>query len=77
MSVYPITGRIYQHFKGNLYVVDGVAKNSETQEEWVEYHCCATGQRWVRPLEMWSDTVKLPEAPGYLRACKRFQLYTS
>ena len=48
----------YQHFKGNLYEVIGVARHSETLEEMVV--CRALyGEYglWVRPAAMWTETV--------------------
>ena len=32
-----IVNRVYKHFKGDLYIVVGVAKDSEEQEEYVIY----------------------------------------
>lgn len=51
---------IYRHYKGNRYEVIGVAKHSETEESLVVYRALY-GQRglWVRPLEMFRDTVNL------------------
>jgi hypothetical protein len=50
-----VTG-IYQHFKGGLYIVEGVGKHSETQEEMVVYRN-DEGDFWVRPASMFLETV--------------------
>ncbi|MBQ1278827.1 MAG: DUF1653 domain-containing protein [Clostridia bacterium] len=48
----------YRHFKGNLYEVIGVARHSETLEEMVVYRALyGEGGLWVRPAEMFCDTV--------------------
>jgi hypothetical protein len=61
MSVQP--GR-YQHYKGKYYVVFGVAKHSETEEELVVYRT-DYGDRslWVRPLTMFTETVEVNGVP--------------
>ncbi len=51
---------LYKHYKGNLYEVIGIARHSETLEEFVVYK--ATYQKegenlWVRPLAMFLETV--------------------
>ncbi len=48
----------YRHFKGGVYEVIGVAKNSETEEEVVVYRAMY-GERtlFVRPREMFSEAV--------------------
>lgn len=60
----------YRHFKGNEYEVLGVAKHSETLEEYVVYKAlygeCGL---WVRPASMWNETV---EKDG--KTFKRFEL---
>jgi len=56
----PIKLGEYEHYKGNRYEVIGVAKHSETLEEMVVYRALY-GERglWVRPLEMFSETIKI------------------
>lgn len=51
------TGR-YRHYKGNEYIVLGVARHSETEEELVVYRQ-DYGEKglWVRPLGMFLETV--------------------
>ena len=49
----------YRHYKGNDYIVVGVAKHSETQEELVVYRQdYGDGGLWVRPKEMFLETVQ-------------------
>ena len=49
----------YRHFKGNEYDVIGTAKHSETLEEYVVYKALyGEGGLWVRPKEMWNETVE-------------------
>lgn len=49
----------YRHFKGNEYEVLGVARNSETMEEFVIYRALY-GERglWIRPLDMFVSQVE-------------------
>ena len=48
----------YKHFKGNEYEVIGIAKHSETLEEMVVYRALyGEGGIWVRPRNMWNETV--------------------
>lgn len=48
----------YRHYKGPLYEVQGLARHSET-EEWLVVYRPHYGERglWVRPLQMFSETV--------------------
>lgn len=49
----------YRHFKGNEYEVIGTARHSETLEEYVVYKALyGDGGLWVRPKEMWNETVE-------------------
>lgn len=51
---------IYQHYKGQLYQVFHVARHSETREDLVVYQCLYDDySMWVRPLEMFKETVEL------------------
>ena len=53
----------YQHFKGGIYEVMGVAKHSENStEELVIYKREKDGSLWARPVSMWSEHV---ERDGY------------
>ena len=53
----------YRHFKGNEYRVLGMARHSETMEPMVVYQALyGEGGLWVRPANMWSETV---ERDGY------------
>ena len=48
----------YRHFKGREYEVLGVARHSETEEEFVVYKpLYGEGDLWIRPLEMFVETV--------------------
>lgn len=49
----------YRHYKGPLYDVLGLARHSET-EEWLVVYRPQYGERglWVRPLEMFTETVE-------------------
>jgi hypothetical protein len=48
----------YRHYKGNLYEVIGVAKHSETEEEYVVYRALYGGyDLWIRPKRMFLEKV--------------------
>lgn len=48
----------YRHFKGNEYALIGTARHSETLELMVVYRALyGEGGLWVRPAEMWTETV--------------------
>ncbi len=65
-----LIGRMFRHFKGNLYRLEGFAKDSETLEEMVVYRALyGDGGLWVRPAKMFFETV---ERDG--KTMKRFEL---
>lgn len=50
----------YQHYKGKKYLVLGVAKHSETQEDLVVYVSLYENDMsalWARPLDMFLEEV--------------------
>lgn len=55
------TGR-YRHYKGKEYVVLGIARHSETEEELVVYRQ-EYGDRslWVRPIAMFRESVQIED----------------
>jgi hypothetical protein len=66
MSLQP--GR-YRHYKGKDYIVLGVARHSETEEQLVVYRTdYGDHSLWVRPLGMFQESI---EIDGRLQA--RFQ----
>lgn len=49
----------YKHFKGNEYEVIGIAKHSETLEEFVVYKALyGEGELWIRPSSMFLETIE-------------------
>ena len=62
----------YRHFKGNLYEVIGIAKNSEDKSPMVVYKALYGGNGlWVRPAYMWNE-----EVVRYGKIYKRFEKIT-
>lgn len=50
----------YRHFKGKEYKVIGIAKHSETHEDFVVYETLYPNEvsaLWVRPLNMFMEEV--------------------
>jgi len=66
-----VPGR-YRHYKGREYEVLGIARHSETEEEFVVYRTLY-GERslWIRPAAMFVETVEVDGRP-----CPRFRLIT-
>ena len=54
-----MTGKYYRHFKGNVYRILHIAKNSETLEEMAVYQAMY-GERgiWVRPKTMFEEEIE-------------------
>ena len=57
-------GKRYRHFKGNFYIVDGLALHSETEEPYVVYHREGhNGELCIRPLNMFLSPVDKAKYP--------------
>lgn len=59
-----MVGKRYRHFKGNFYIVDGLAMHSETEESYVVYHREGhDGELWIRPVNMFLSPVDKAKYP--------------
>lgn len=65
---------IYKHFKGDYYLVEGIVRYSETQEEMVLYRkLYGDGGLWVRPKDMFLSEVDHRKYPNVTQKY-RFEL---
>ena len=66
--------RVYRHFKGDYYLVEDVARHSETGEAYVVYRkLYGDGGLWVRPLAMFLEPVDKTKYP-HVTQTYRFEL---
>ena len=66
---------IYKHFKGDHYLVEDIAYDSETKEKYVVYRqLYGEGTLWIRPLEMFLSEVDHEKYP-HVKQKYRFQLH--
>ncbi len=67
-------GRVYRHFKGDYYLVEGIVIHSETDEKMVLYRALyGEGERYVRPYEMFASPVDRVKHPN-VKQEYRFEL---
>ena len=56
--------RVYRHFKGDYYLAEDIANDSETGEPFVVYRkLYGDGGLWIRPLEMFLSEVDREKYP--------------
>lgn len=66
--------RVYRHFKGDYYLTEDVARDSETGEEYVVYRkLYGDGSLWLRPKAMFLSEVDREKYPD-CRQTYRFEL---
>lgn len=53
---YPEPNRNYRHYKGGLYRVLFLSKQTETSEVLVNYQSLLFGSYFSRPLDSWNST---------------------
>ncbi len=57
--------KVYRHFKGGLYLVEDIARHSETGEDYVVYRALyGSGELWIRQKLMFLeevDHIKYPQ----------------
>lgn len=70
LTIYPIPGEKYRHYKGGTYEVVSLAIHTETDEKLVIYKSLNFGSVHARPLSMWNEEIKVPNEPN--GSIKRF-----
>ena len=65
---------VYKHFKGDLYIVVDVARDSEEKEEYVVYRALyGDGNLWIRKKDMFLSEVDHKKYPN-VKQKYRFEL---
>ena len=65
---------IYKHFKGDYYLVEDIAINSETNEKYVVYRSLyGNNKLYIRPLKMFLSKVDSDKYPD-IKQKYRFEL---
>jgi len=65
---------VYRHFKNKYYIVEGIAQDSETQEEYVVYRqLYGENKLWIRKKEMFLSPVDKEKYPD-VKQQFRFEL---
>ena len=68
----PMCGQVWKHFKGGVYVIDGIANHTERKDKgFVIYHLrqenpraeVHAGQLWARPVDMFMSRVDVGKYP--------------
>jgi len=55
-------GKVYRHYKGNMYTVQDIALHTETKEQLVVYKelkAGGQGQTWARPRAMFEEEIEV------------------
>ena len=60
-------GKKYRHFKGHIYEVILIAKNTEDLNDLVIYKNVETNECWARPLDMFISEVDHEKYPSVLQ----------
>lgn len=70
-----VIGGVYRHFKGNKYLVEGLAYNSENKELMVVYkELYGEGKMWVRPVKEFIEEIDRSREDNIEVQDKRFIL---
>ena len=60
-------GEIFLHFKGNKYIVEGIAMHTETEESLVIYRRLDGKELFARPYDMFNSLVDKEKYPEVLQ----------
>ncbi|MBR3885044.1 MAG: DUF1653 domain-containing protein [Clostridia bacterium] len=54
-----LIGRVYKHYKGNYYIVENLALNTETEEQMVIYKALyEDGKVFARPISSFTEKLE-------------------
>lgn len=60
-----LVGEVYHHFKGNDYVVRGIASSSDNpNQQYVVYEDVQTQKLWVRRYEEFTEELPIGKYPN-------------